>query len=104
MTAGGLAAPSNVAELNTDADDQTPVMAADQLTLYFTSDRGGMSPRVWRSHRGAIGDAFPAPQPVPELVIGEDTYAGWLSPDNCRIYLWSDPQGDFDLFVAERQP
>jgi hypothetical protein len=103
-TTGGFATPTNAGAINTATDDQAPVLTADGLTLYYTTDRSMTRSEIWVSHRGATTDSFAAPASVPELDLAAATYASWISPDNCRIYLWSDPDGDADIFMAERQP
>jgi hypothetical protein len=44
-------APTNVTELNTGFVDQNAHIAADRETLYFTSNRAGITPRCSGARR-----------------------------------------------------
>jgi hypothetical protein len=110
-TANGFLAPMNVRELNSNVEDGEPVLSADRLTVYFYSARPG--PRsdgklhIWRSQRAILGDGFPPPAYAAELNSDFDETPGWLSLDDCRLYL-STNRGkgpdDYDIYVATRQP
>jgi Tol biopolymer transport system component len=90
--------------LSTDVEDQVPMLSADKLTVYLSSNRpggkGGFD--IWTAHRSTTADGFPAPTPVSELNSSAADYVGWLSPDNCRIYFSSNVSGTFDVYVASR--
>lgn len=111
-TAAGAA--SAVAELNSASDDWLPVVSADRLTVYFSSSRpgstlnasGAPSHDIWTSHRSKVTEAFPVPTRVAELSTPADDFPGWLSADNCRLYMSSiDKQGEhLDIFMATRAP
>lgn len=114
LTGAMASAPAAVAELNSASNDWLPVVSADRLTVYFSSNRpgstlnpsGAPSYDIWTSHRSAVTEAFPAPTRVPELSTTADDFAGWLSSDNCRFYMSSiDKQGQhLDIFMATRAP
>lgn len=96
-----------VAGLATSAEDRTPVVSADERTIYFASDRAGVPGvrSIWVATRDAPGADFGAPSLVPELSSNSDDYPTWLSADECRIYLTSNRDGgDFDIWAAERTP
>ncbi|MGE0550523.1 MAG: TolB family protein [Kofleriaceae bacterium] len=93
-TAVGFGTPVLESQLNSSRRDWLPMVSADQLTIYFASDRPvtpdpeGTLLHIWRSHRDHLDDEFPPPTPVTELNSGEhNTVPGWLSKDNCRLYF-----------------
>lgn len=95
--------------LNSNVSDYDPSLSADRLTVYFSSGRpggGGGADDIWRSHRFAVSDDFPAPMPVVELNSPNDEFGGWLSPDNCRFYFETQRDGIHlaHLYMAERSP
>ena len=60
---------------------------------------------VWAASRDSPADDFGEPVLVGGMVNGDAGEAPtWLSPDNCRLYFKSDADGDFDLWVATREP
>ncbi len=97
-------------ELNSTVEDSFPTVSADELTIYFASTRpptgasGARDSNIWTSHRARVSDDFPAPTPVDELNTIMTDYPGWLSLDNCRLYLASDRSQGFRVYVAVRQP
>lgn len=95
----GFANPSPVTELNSDTTELA-VPSADLKTVYFHTTRGGAT--IWSSHRTTTSDGFPGPHEATDLAIGLPEIPGWLSPDNCRLYLNSSNPGD--LYVATRHP
>ena len=104
-----------VSELNSAANDWLPVVSADKLTVYFSSNRtnsvigpDGHTPSydIWMAHRARVTDTFPEPARVTELSTPADEYPGWLSADNCRMYFSSiDSTGQhLDIYMASREP
>lgn len=93
-------------ELNTASRDWLPTLSADKLTIYLSSTRSGGqgSFDIWAAHRTTINDGFSNPVPVAELNSSKTEFVGWLSPDNCRLYLSSDRAGTYDIYVATRHP
>lgn len=92
--------------LSSPAEDVLPTLSADRLTIYLSSNRtgtmGGLD--IWRAIRVSTQDAFPTPTIVAELNSASDEYPGWLSPDNCRLYMTSLRTGTRDIYVATRTP
>lgn len=86
-------------QLNSDMTELA-VPSADLKTVYFHTTRGGAT--IWSSHRTTASDGFPGPHEATDLAIGLPEIPGWLSPDNCRLYLNSPSPGD--LYVATRHP
>ena len=95
-----------VTALSSNAYDFLPVLSADKLTVYLSSNRpdGKGSYDIWTAHRSTTSDGFPAPRLVPELNSSATDYVGWLSPDNCRIYFSSDVAGTPYIYIATRHP
>lgn len=114
LTGSTAGAPTIVPELNSPSNDWLPVLSADRLIVYLSSNRpgsaigptGAPSYDIWMSHRATVTDSFPAPTRVPELSTPADEFTGWLSPDHCRIYMSSiDSAGQhLDIFMATREP
>jgi len=101
-----FATPARVPALSGGTDDYLPTLSADRLTVYFSSARSGGKGNfdIWTSHRTTTLDGFPEPKPVSELNTSANDYVGWVSPDNCRIYLSSDTAGTRDIYIASRPP
>jgi hypothetical protein len=103
----GFSNPVAEQNLSSDMSDGIPVLSHDRLTIYFQSTRSGAGTQggydVWRSRRSTVDDGFPAPTPVTELNSAATDWPGWLSPDGCRLYLASDRNGTFAIYLAERQ-
>lgn len=114
MTGTTPGTPVAVSELSSASNDWLPVVTADRLTVYFSSNRPGStlnaqgvaSYDIWTAHRTKVTDDFPAPTRVTELSTTADDFAGWISADNCRFYMSSiDAQGQhLDVYMATRSP
>jgi hypothetical protein len=91
----------------TGFDDDDPELSADQLELYFTSNRrnapaGG---DVWRSVRDSTTQPWRAPAVVDELSSGYDETQPALCCDDLVMYLGSarpPASGNDDVFIATR--
>jgi hypothetical protein len=104
---GGFGDPKPLDSVNTlGGEESSPVLSADGLTLYFTSDRNFSSvPKIFVARRAVAGAAFNLPVVVSELDNGLVRNAGWLSPDQCRLYFQSVVgDGRFGIYVASRSP
>lgn len=108
--AGVLGTPMRVAALSaTAASEESPVLTADGLTVYFASDRtdpgfeGFMD--IYVATRDALGDAFSGPRRVPELSGPTFDRPTWISADECRMYLDRHATGgNYSIYYAERLP
>lgn len=100
----GFTITEDIAVLNSNDVEYSPVLSADRLTIYFSSSRPGSKGDydIWTSHRNTTGDEFPIPRLVPELNSSFGDFPGWLSPDNCRLYLNSGLAAG--ISVATRHP
>jgi hypothetical protein len=109
LSDGGFGTLEAVEEVDTAADDTSPVLTSDMLTLYLFSTRvdsgGTASGQIWVAHRLSAAAKFDPPTRVVELstAAGGD-YATWISPDNCRLYLTSLRSGVPQIYVATRRP
>jgi Tol biopolymer transport system component len=100
--------PTPVSELNVaGASDGDPLVAVDDLTIYFSSSRaGGLGLMdIWMARRTDKALPFGAPVNLTEVNSTGVDAPTWLSPDGCRLYLSSD-RGDagYDIYVATRLP
>lgn len=94
------------AQVNTTTfEEASPVVSADELTLYFSAnDRTGGkgSWDVWLATRTSTSDPFGAPINVSELNGSAIDQPGSITADGCRMYLASDRDGQSDIYLAER--
>jgi hypothetical protein len=91
--------------IDTSGDEQTPIVSADDLTLYYERPGNALA-RLWRATRQSRSDDFSNPVPLTEL-NGPLTVLrpGWISPDECRLYIQEqDSFGGIFIYVAERKP
>ena len=80
---------------NLPGDTRRPVVTRDGLSIYFW-----YAEDIQLSRRDNSAAVFPAPRAVAELNTAGDDYPGWISTDNCRLYL----DQDGEIFVAQRKP
>lgn len=107
-TGTGFTQPVRATSINSTANEFTPALSADRLTIYLASARTGAGTQggldVWTATRLTVDADFSAPVLVNELNTPEDDRATWISPDNCRIYGSTGGNGSFNVFMATRQP
>jgi Tol biopolymer transport system component len=105
---GALTPSVPVAGLNTEYDEFAPVLSADELTIYFESNRptsGFMDSNIWVAHRSSVEEDFGEAVPVTELNLHPETeFPEAISPDSCRLYFVAERSGNRDIFVATRDP
>lgn len=90
----GTATATNRRELtalNSTSADSGPVLTADGLSLYFSSNRpvaGSDSGfRLYVARRAKVSDPFGAPQLITELVPAIHDNIFGISPEGCTIYF-----------------
>lgn len=87
----GFGTPSAIVELSGAWNDWQPMVTEDGLAMVFASTRpnglGGYD--LWISTRVSDSAAWSDPTPLAELNSAANEFAGWLSPDRCRIYFSS---------------
>jgi hypothetical protein len=86
----------------------SPVVSADDLTLYFASPAlGGGALDVWRATRASKSDPFSNPAPVSELNTSDNEAPSYLTADGCTLYLHSNRMGGagrFHIYRASKPP
>ena len=96
-------APTLVTELCSNVEDQSPGIAADGLTIYFTSRRGGSDSDFYRSTRPDRTSAWSVPEVVPELSSGLDEFEPQPDRADLRLVLYRQlNDGNRDLFETSR--
>lgn len=88
----GFATPVRVEELRNAEATRQPMVSEDGLTIVFASERaGGKGQRdLWTARRASATSAFGTPEVITSVNSAADEFAGWLSPDGCRLYFSSD--------------
>jgi hypothetical protein len=95
---------SPLASVNSPFLDHLPWVSADELILYFASQRSGTLD-IWRSTRASRADAFGAPAAVTEINSSAEDNGMTLTPDERTIIFAStrpNGAGDYDLYRALR--
>jgi Tol biopolymer transport system component len=90
--------------LNTPDREHLPRVSADELTLYFVSNRSANA-EIWRATRSSRAADFADPQLVPELNSESEDGAVTVSPDGLEAILASNRPGALggrDLYRATR--
>lgn len=87
--------------------ESSPVVTADERTIYFSSMRAGTQLRdVFVADRALPSEAFGVPRRVAELSTDTNDEPSWLSADGCRIVIASGGTSDAraDIYLATRPP
>lgn len=105
---GRYAAPAPVAGVNTvEAHELAPVLSADELRLYFASDRaGGFGDMdIYLATRSDPSAPFGAAVALAELNTPQHEQPTWISADDCTLYLSSKRPGNggLDVWRASRR-
>ena len=106
---GGFSAAALVNGSNLSiGDNRFAALTADELVMYFASNRGGIGTQggfdVWVATRASRSVGFDAPRVVAEVSSASEEHADWISADRCRLYFSSNRAGDWDLYVATKVP
>ena len=100
---GAWGAPHKLAEVDTANTDVDGFLSDDGLTLHFSSDREKAGDQdLFFGTRAAVGGAFGAFTPIPELNSSHDDRDPWLSADGSEIYFSSDRTGSLKIYRATR--
>ncbi len=100
-TASLWSTPIRSAELSSDAEDNTPEVSSDGLTIYFSSRRDGPVD-VYRSTRPTRSASWSTPTRVPELSSGNSDYAVTMDGAGLNLVMTRIVSGAPDLFAATR--
>ena len=98
--------PTPIAALNNvAANDEAPTLSANELEIFFASDRAGGAGGLdlYRSNRAAIGDVWSEPMPVFELNTGWDDTSPELTGDGQTMLFISNRAGSYDVYMAVRE-
>jgi len=100
----GWQAPVQIKELGTNV--RHPMVTEDGLDILFDADRPGGKggTDLWQGRRASTGVPFGNLTPITAINTSANEFAGWMSPDGCRIYFSSDRElpERHRLFVAAR--
>ncbi|MCA9584833.1 MAG: PD40 domain-containing protein [Myxococcales bacterium] len=92
------------AELSSASDEVTPVLSRDERYVIFSRKTNAKND-LWKARRASRDVPWEPPTPMTDVVSPSDIFAGWLSPDGCRLYVYTrTPAGDLDIAVATREP
>jgi hypothetical protein len=93
-----------IAAVSTSDPEDYPVVAADDLTMYFASARpGGAGDKdIYVSRRNTRVEEFGPPQQMVELATSSGEVPNWISADGCVLYFTQQATGGSDIFVATR--
>lgn len=105
LVLGPWGAPVVVPGLASAFSEDDPSLTADQLEIFYGSDRPGGpgGEDIWTATRASAGAAWGAPQRITELNSNENETTIKVSYDGLTIMFASDRSGIYnDLFVATR--
>jgi hypothetical protein len=93
---GGAFGPAKmIDELVPGANVAQPALTEDGLRIVFASQLDEDSDwDLWTAQRDTTSAPFSPPTPLEEENTPGDEFAGWLSPDGCRVYFSSDRDTD----------
>jgi len=97
-------APEAVDVLNSPDRETGIALAADGLTVWFSSDRGGAGLDIYVARRDQRSDEWLSPELEEALSTSDDDLVSSISADGLTIYLArrTDDSDDYDVFVAQR--
>ena len=92
-------------EIDTGANECSPFITSDELTLYFASDRAGGpgGSDLYVATRASVGDKFSAPALLP-VSGSKDDDGPWLSADSKTLYFQAGSASSetYQLYQAPR--
>jgi len=99
-------APTPVTELNGSASQISATLTADELAVYFASNRqapGTVDFDVYFATRTSTAAPFGAVTRVAEVsAVGVDDRGPMIAPDGLRLYFHSTRSGEFKIWNAAR--
>ena len=93
-----------IAELNTSTFNASPVPSADELTLYFSSNRAPTTDDgdIFMATRKNKSDPFTDAAPVGNVNSTGLDAPTHITANGCHLYLGSTRDGLFHVYLAER--
>ncbi|MCG8649313.1 MAG: hypothetical protein MI861_05750, partial [Pirellulales bacterium] len=91
--------------INSEANDQSPELSADGLSLYFASDRAGGDSDLWFSTRQSVDAQWSKPRQVPGVNSPGTDLEPALSADGLTLLFASarpPKNGSFDIWMCRR--
>jgi hypothetical protein len=102
-TSSPFSAPIALTAVDTTKSEWDPSVTADELSLYFASDRdGGLGKRdLYLATRTSVVTAFGPPTSVAALNTPNDECCGYVMPDGLTFYFARE-ESDWQMFRATR--
>jgi Tol biopolymer transport system component len=99
-----FASPELLANVNSAAFDHLPRVSSNELTLWFTSERGGGAGAadVWTASRASIDAPFGTPTVMSAMSGSSGDESAALTRDGLVLVFDSTREGDSDIFIATR--
>jgi hypothetical protein len=95
--------PVPLAEINTPADDFSPFLTADGLTLYLDSLRNNNDDALYVAYRRSVDEPFSTPVRIVDLdAPGVADADPWVSPDERHVVFVSARDGTVGLWESSR--
>jgi hypothetical protein len=99
---GPFRAPQPRADLNTSGREEGFSLSGDQLTIVFSSSRGGTGMDLWLAQRSDPHGNFGAPVSLSELNSTADDLDPGLSLDGREIFFTTQRDTDYRIYHALR--
>lgn len=103
-TSTGFGAPYPLIAHSNSVSNETPVVSADGLEIFYAYTADGHAADIWTAARASPTEPFGAGHAVAEINSEVLDSPSWISPDSCRLYVSSKRGGTEDLWLAERTP
>jgi hypothetical protein len=94
-------APEVVANVNSSASENDPMIDDGAENIYFMSTRASNNVDIYRATRMASG-AFGTPTPLAEINTNATEHMPVITPDGLALYFASDRGGGDDVWIARR--
>jgi Tol biopolymer transport system component len=106
-TGGSFSPPTIVSGVDLDSpnNDGTPVVAPDELALFFTSNRRTATNDfdIYMATRSTVADGFGEASALTSLNTTESETPSWISADGCALYFTRfEPSVGNQLYVSTR--
>ncbi|MFT3692607.1 MAG: hypothetical protein QM831_05670 [Kofleriaceae bacterium] len=89
--------------LDSGGQDADPTLTADELEMYFSSDRPGVGATdIYRTVRGSTADAWGVPALVMELSSASNDDSPEVSADGLTLWQASNRGGNYRIYVSTR--